>query len=84
VVCAECGRRAKRGELWRLLFADIGEVAIYCPECAEREPSHEFPDEMHSGDTFTYDGWTWQVTQVAAKQFDAEGEPELTLRCIVV
>ena len=27
----------KRGDVWRLLFADIGEVAVYCPECAERE-----------------------------------------------
>jgi hypothetical protein len=26
-----------RGELWRLYFADIGEVVIYCPECAARE-----------------------------------------------
>jgi hypothetical protein len=25
------------GDVWRLLFADIGEVAINCPECAERE-----------------------------------------------
>jgi hypothetical protein len=28
---------APAGELWRLSFADIGEVAIYCPECAARE-----------------------------------------------
>lgn len=34
--------RLSRGEDWRLLLADIGEVAIYCPECAEREfGSHE-------------------------------------------
>jgi hypothetical protein len=25
------------GELWRFYFADISEVAIYCPECGERE-----------------------------------------------
>lgn len=37
VTCTECGRHPRPGELWRLLFADIGEVAIYCPECAERE-----------------------------------------------
>jgi hypothetical protein len=37
VTCAECGRQPRPGELWRLYFADIGEVAIYCPECAERE-----------------------------------------------
>jgi len=23
--------------LWHLLFVDIGEVAVYCPGCAERE-----------------------------------------------
>jgi hypothetical protein len=26
-----------RSEVWRVVFADIGEVAIYCPGCAERE-----------------------------------------------
>jgi hypothetical protein len=25
------------GEVWRFCFADIGEVAIYCPECGNRE-----------------------------------------------
>jgi hypothetical protein len=35
--CQECGRYPEPGEVWRLLFADLGEVAIYCPECAERE-----------------------------------------------
>jgi len=24
-------------QTWRILFVDIGEVAIHCPECAERE-----------------------------------------------
>jgi hypothetical protein len=28
---------ASAGRVLALLFADIGEVAIYCPECAERE-----------------------------------------------
>jgi hypothetical protein len=37
VTCAECGRQPRPGELWRLYFADIGEVVIYCPACAERE-----------------------------------------------
>ena len=37
VRCVECGRRAGPGELWRLFFADLGEVAVYCPACAERE-----------------------------------------------
>jgi hypothetical protein len=47
-------------------------------------PSHDFPNEMGPSDTFTYNGWTWRVTEVARKQFDAPGEPELTLRCIAV
>jgi hypothetical protein len=37
LACAECGRSPRAGEMWRVLFADIGEVAVYCPECAERE-----------------------------------------------
>jgi hypothetical protein len=37
VCCAECMREWLAGELWRLLFADLGEVGIFCPECAERE-----------------------------------------------
>ena len=37
VRCVECGRPRDRYELWLLYFADTGEVAIYCPECAERE-----------------------------------------------
>ncbi len=43
LTCAECGRKPSPGELWRLLFADIGEVAIYCPECAEREFGEKGP-----------------------------------------
>ena len=54
------------------------------PDGSKYVPSYEFPDAMHPGDTFSYDGWTWQVTAVATKQFDAPGEPELTLRCIAV
>jgi hypothetical protein len=27
----------RRAEVWHLIFVDLGEVAIYCPECAERE-----------------------------------------------
>jgi hypothetical protein len=34
---AECRRSPRAGEVWRLLFADIGEAVTYCPECAERE-----------------------------------------------
>ena len=37
VRCVECGRGAEAGEVWRLVFADLGEVAVHCPECAERE-----------------------------------------------
>jgi hypothetical protein len=47
-------------------------------------PSHHFANAMRPGDVFTYDGWTWVVTEVATKQFAAAGEPELTLRCIAV
>jgi hypothetical protein len=43
VTCTECGRHPRPGELWRLLFADIGEVAIYCPECAAKEFGDERP-----------------------------------------
>jgi hypothetical protein len=32
------GRTPPRpGETWRILFADVGEAFIFCPECAERE-----------------------------------------------
>lgn len=44
--------------------------------------SHEFPNEMHPGDQFEYDGWALQVAEVATKQFDAPDEPPQTLRCI--
>jgi len=37
LTCAECGRSPQPAEVWRILFADIGEVAIYCTTCAERE-----------------------------------------------
>lgn len=37
VSCTECCRQPRVGELWHVYFADLGEVAIYCPECAERE-----------------------------------------------
>jgi hypothetical protein len=41
ITCVEFGREPRSGETWQLRFADIGEVAIYCPECAEREFSAE-------------------------------------------
>jgi hypothetical protein len=34
-----CGRRPLPGERWSLRFA-VGEVALYCPECDEREFGH--------------------------------------------
>jgi ribosomal protein L44E len=37
LTCAECRRSPQPGEVWRVLFADIGEAVTYCPECAERE-----------------------------------------------
>jgi hypothetical protein len=37
VSCVEGGRSPQPGERWQLYFADIGEVAVYCPECAKRE-----------------------------------------------
>ena len=37
VRCVECGRLQERDDGWHLYFADVGEVAIYCPDCAERE-----------------------------------------------
>jgi len=35
--CAECARSPRAGETWRILFADIREALMYCPQCAERE-----------------------------------------------
>jgi hypothetical protein len=32
-----CGRTRDDNELWHLYLTDTGEVAIYCPRCAERE-----------------------------------------------
>jgi hypothetical protein len=37
LTCVECGRSPRALEMWRVLFVDLAEVAIYCPECAERE-----------------------------------------------
>ncbi|HMI99256.1 MAG TPA: hypothetical protein VK488_05430 [Gaiellaceae bacterium] len=47
VTCAECGREWRAGELWRLLWADLREVAVFCPCCAERE----FPAAVSDSDT---------------------------------
>lgn len=43
VRCAECRRERHVGELWFLLFVDLSEVAIFCPECAEREFGESAP-----------------------------------------
>jgi hypothetical protein len=48
VTCVECGRPRRPGELWRLYFADVGEVAVYCPECAGREFGTEGRDQPGS------------------------------------
>ena len=37
LTCAECGRSPRRGEVWSVYYADLGEAVTYCPECAERE-----------------------------------------------
>ena len=34
--CAECKRAPAAGEVWRLHFVDLEEVAPYCPSCAKR------------------------------------------------
>ena len=33
----EWGRSSRPDETWRVLFADVGEAFIFCPECAQRE-----------------------------------------------
>ncbi|MDP9223608.1 MAG: hypothetical protein M3P18_07075 [Actinomycetota bacterium] len=52
------------------------------PDGTTYVPSQEFPNAGRVGETFERDGWTWQVIAVAAKQFDAPGEPPETLRCV--
>jgi hypothetical protein len=37
VTCADCGRSKRRGEVWQLIFIDLADGRIYCPDCAERE-----------------------------------------------
>jgi hypothetical protein len=48
VRCVECDRLRERDEIWLLYFADTGEVAIYCPECAEREYGGDPSKNTHS------------------------------------
>jgi hypothetical protein len=45
-------------------------------------PSHDLPTEMRAGHQFEYAGYKLQVAEVARKQFDAPGEPDLTIRAI--
>jgi hypothetical protein len=47
VSCVECGRSPQPGERWRLHFADIGSVVVYCPACAKAgvRPPSEMPDQ---------------------------------------
>lgn len=37
LTCAEFRRSPRAGEVWRVLFADIGEAVTYRPDCAEQE-----------------------------------------------
>jgi len=37
LTCAERGRSPRRGEVWSVYYADLGEAVTYCTECAERE-----------------------------------------------
>jgi hypothetical protein len=51
------------------------------PDGKKWVPAHDFPERMKSGDRFTYDGWTWQVLEVAVSQHD--NDPDV-LRCVPV
>ena len=37
LACTECGRKPHAGETWQVYFVDLGEVALYCPDCSERD-----------------------------------------------
>jgi hypothetical protein len=37
LTCAECGRSPRRGEVWRVYFADVSEVVIHCMEGSQQE-----------------------------------------------
>jgi hypothetical protein len=37
LACQECPREDKAGRGWKAYIADVFEVLVYCPECAERE-----------------------------------------------
>jgi len=52
------------------------------PDGEQIIPAHEFPNEMRRDDTFEYDGYTWQVLQVATEQNAKQGEPVKILRCV--
>lgn len=57
-------------------------LALEGPDGEIYVPSHAFPNSMRAGDTFEHSGLTWQVLDVAVKQFEADGEPPQTLRCM--
>ena len=44
--------------------------------------SQQFDTEVQKDEKFTHEGRTWKVVEVAVKQFDAPGEPELTIRAV--
>jgi hypothetical protein len=45
--------------------------------------SHEFAEELGTGDEFEFDGRTLRVTGVGTNVVNAPGEPEFTLYCIL-
>jgi hypothetical protein len=44
LVCAECGKQADaKGAAWKAFLTDEpDEIALYCPDCAEREFGESF------------------------------------------
>ena len=44
--------------------------------------SHWFSTPMDVGDTFTYDGLTWEVTATLINQIDEPGAPRAGLQCV--
>ena len=37
IACVECGREPREGERFPAYLTTDDELAIYCPDCAERE-----------------------------------------------
>jgi hypothetical protein len=51
--CTECSRRPRRDENaddeWRVYSDGVGELLVFCPECAEREFSPRAPEADQRG-----------------------------------